>query len=175
MDSKKQTNRLINAIGTVAESSLVFYRAAIGAGATEGEATRLLQAYIAAMPFGKGAAGAEHDGPAKGGPADMTLDEIISNLEDQAKDRESSIDKDDPECIFRTDAKALREAVSLLENLTGEVAAARRDIAALLWLYGHCEYCAHGQKVSYSGASRWGCKLGGAAECRPEWRGRCPK
>ena len=54
----------------------------------------------------------------------MTLDEIISNLEDQAKDRESSIDKDDPECIFRTDAKALREAVSLLENLTGEVAAA---------------------------------------------------
>lgn len=105
----------------------------------------------------------------------MTLDEIIRNLEDQVKDRESSIDKDDPECIFRTDAKALREAVSLLENLTGEVAAARRDIAALLWLYGHCEYCAHGQKVSYSGASRWGCKLGGAAECRPEWRGRCPK
>lgn len=47
----------------------------------------------------------------------MTLDEIISNLEDQAKDRESSIDKDDPECIFRTDAKALREAVSLLAEL----------------------------------------------------------
>ena len=46
--------RIINAIGTVAESSLVFYRAAIGAGATEGEATRLLQAYIAAMSFGKG-------------------------------------------------------------------------------------------------------------------------
>lgn len=62
----------------------------------------------------------------------MTLDEIIRNLEDQVKDRESSIDEDDPECIFRTDAKALREAVSLLENLTGEVAAARRDIAALL-------------------------------------------
>ena len=77
----------------------------------------------------------------------MTLDEIIRNLEDQVKDRESSIDEDDPECIFRTDAKALREAVSLLENLTGEVAAARRDIAALLWLYGHCEYCAHGQKL----------------------------
>ena len=47
----------------------------------------------------------------------MTLDEIISNLEDQAKDRESSIDKDDPECIFRTDAKALREAVGLLAEL----------------------------------------------------------
>lgn len=54
MDSKKQTNRLINAIGATAESSLVFYRAAISAGATEGEATRLLQAYIGAMAFGKG-------------------------------------------------------------------------------------------------------------------------
>ena len=54
MDSKKQTNRLINAIGTTAETSLLFYRAAKGAGATEGEATRLLQAYIAAMSFGKG-------------------------------------------------------------------------------------------------------------------------
>ena len=54
MANKKQTYRLINAIGTTAESSLVFYRAAIGAGATEGEATRLLQAYIGAMAFGKG-------------------------------------------------------------------------------------------------------------------------
>ena len=47
----------------------------------------------------------------------MTLDEIIRNLEDQVKDRESSIDEDDPECIFRTDAKALREAVGLLAEL----------------------------------------------------------
>ena len=137
MDSKKQTNRLINAIGTVAESSLVFYRAAIGAGATEGEATRLLQAYIAAMPFGKGAAGAEHDGPAKGGPADMTLDEIIRNLEDQVKDRESSIDEDDPDCIFRRDAEALREAVGLLSELaeyrkTGLSAADIQEAANLL-------------------------------------------
>lgn len=56
MENKKQANRLINAIGTTAESSLVFYRAAINAGATEGEATRLLQAYIGAMAFGKGQA-----------------------------------------------------------------------------------------------------------------------
>jgi len=105
----------------------------------------------------------------------MTLDEIIRNLEDQARDRDSSVDKDDPDCIFRQDAQALREAASLLEDLTGEVAAAKRDIAALLWLDGQCEYCAHGQKESFSGASRWNCKLGGAAECRPEWRGRCPK
>lgn len=56
MENKKQTSRLINAIGTTAESSLVFYRAAINAGATEQEATRLLQAYIGAMAFGKGQA-----------------------------------------------------------------------------------------------------------------------
>lgn len=54
MDNKKQTENLINAISTTAESSLVFYRAAINAGASEGEATRLLQAYIGAMAFGKG-------------------------------------------------------------------------------------------------------------------------
>lgn len=105
----------------------------------------------------------------------MTIDEIISSLEDQAKDRDSSVDEDDPDCIFRKDAQALREAIDLLENLTGEVAAAKRDIAALLWLDGQCQYCGHGKKVSYSGASRWTCKLGGAAECRPEWRGRCPE
>ena len=56
MDNRKKTERLINAIGTTAESSLIFYRAAVNAGATEGEATRLLQAYIAAMAFGKGQA-----------------------------------------------------------------------------------------------------------------------
>lgn len=167
----------------------------------------------------------------------MTLDEIIRNLEDQAEDRDSSVDKDDPDCIFRRDAAALREAVNLLTelaefrktglpaadiqeavniindamhpdslpaelkswvercvwhvkkcvelheestalkekntDLTGEVEAAKFDIAALLWLDGRCEYCAHGQKVSYSGASRWTCKLGGVLNCRPEWRGRC--
>ena len=54
MDSRKKTDRLINAIGTTAESSLVFYRAAINAGATTEEATRLLQAYIGAMAFGRG-------------------------------------------------------------------------------------------------------------------------
>ena len=39
MDSKKQTNRLINAIGTTAETSLLFYRAAKGAGAKIGRAS----------------------------------------------------------------------------------------------------------------------------------------
>lgn len=103
----------------------------------------------------------------------MTLDEIIRSLKDQAQDKDN-LAGGDPESIFTEDATALRAAASLLEDLTGEVAAAKRDIAALLWLDGRCEYCGHGQKVSYSGASRWTCKLGGAAECRPEWRGRCP-
>lgn len=169
----------------------------------------------------------------------MTLAEIIRSLEDQAEDRDSSVDEDDPDCIFRRDAKALREAgsclaelgeyrrtgltaadiqeaVNLLNNtilpvdlpaelkswverctwhvkkcaelhkelaalidqntdLSGALAAAKYDIAAIIWLNGHCEYCAHAQKVIYSGASRWTCKLGGAAECHPEWRGRCMK
>lgn len=47
----------------------------------------------------------------------MTIDEIIRSLEDQAKDRDSSVDEDDPDCIFRRDAKALREAASLLTEL----------------------------------------------------------
>lgn len=47
----------------------------------------------------------------------MPLAEIIRNLEDQAEDRDSSVDKDDPDCIFRHDAAALRAAVSLLRRL----------------------------------------------------------
>ena len=38
----------------------------------------------------------------------LPLADIISSLEDQAKDRESSVDPDDPDCIFRRDAIALR-------------------------------------------------------------------
>ena len=67
----------------------------------------------------------------------MTLDEIIRNLEDQVKDRESSIDEDDPDCIFRRDAEALREAVGLLSELaeyrkTGLSAADIQEAANLL-------------------------------------------
>lgn len=46
----------------------------------------------------------------------MTISEIIKNLLDQAEDRESSIDPDDPEDIFRQDARALREAARLLSK-----------------------------------------------------------
>lgn len=47
----------------------------------------------------------------------LTLDEIIRNLEDQVEDRESLIDKDDPDCIFRRDAAALRAAAKLLREM----------------------------------------------------------
>lgn len=45
----------------------------------------------------------------------MTLEEIIRSLEDQAIDRDSSVDEDDLDCIFRHDAKALRAAAELLQ------------------------------------------------------------
>lgn len=51
----------------------------------------------------------------------LPLAEIIRNLEDQAEDRDSSIDKDDPDCIFRQDAAALRAAVGLLQELGAQL------------------------------------------------------
>ena len=58
-----------------------------------------------------------------------------------------------------------------VSSLTAELAAAKTDIAALLWLDGCCSYCRFAQKVEYSGANRWTCKLGGGAKCQPEWKG----
>ena len=52
-----------------------------------------------------------------------------------------------------------------------ELAAAKRDIAALLWLNGNCEYCYHGIKDQYAGAVRWKCGLEPGVHCAPEWRG----
>lgn len=52
----------------------------------------------------------------------MPLSEIIGVLRDQVKDRESLVDKDDPNCIFRHDASALRVAVELLEGLKAKKA-----------------------------------------------------
>lgn len=102
----------------------------------------------------------------------MTVVEIIHSLEDQAQDKDK-LAGGDPDSIFTQDAASLRDAAGLIENLSGEVAEAKRDIAAIIWLNGQCEYCCYGQKDSYRGASRWTCKLGSGAECRPEWRGRC--
>lgn len=47
----------------------------------------------------------------------LPLADIISNLEDQTMDRESSVDADDPDCIFRKDVIALQAAVRLLRGL----------------------------------------------------------
>jgi len=52
-----------------------------------------------------------------------------------------------------------------------ELEAAKRDIAALLWLNGNCEYCAYGQKEEYSGAVHWSCSFEPGEHCTPEWRG----
>lgn len=77
------------------------------------------------------------------------------------------------------DIVALREKYGIILELnqkhsgaTEELEAAKRDIAALLWLNGNCEYCKHGRKEEYSGASRWTCALGSGADCYPEWRGK---
>ena len=47
----------------------------------------------------------------------LSLDEIISSLEDQALDKEDFVDEDDPECIFRHDAAALRAATRLIRKM----------------------------------------------------------
>jgi len=47
----------------------------------------------------------------------LTLTEIISSLEDQARDRDCFVDKNDPGCIFRQDAAALRAAAALLQKM----------------------------------------------------------
>lgn len=51
MDRKEHLEQLRNALGMTAEMALIFYRAAIGAGATPEEAMKLIQAYIGAVLF----------------------------------------------------------------------------------------------------------------------------
>lgn len=51
MSKKEQMEQLRNALGATAEMSLIFYRAALGAGATLEEAMKLNQAYIGAILF----------------------------------------------------------------------------------------------------------------------------
>ena len=53
MDKEKKLEQLRNAMGMTAEMSLIFYRAAMGAGASMEEAMKLVQAYIAAVLFGQ--------------------------------------------------------------------------------------------------------------------------
>lgn len=65
----------------------------------------------------------------------------------------------------------VHETVEKYKKLEQKLEEAKRDIAALLWLNGNCEYCAYGEKEEYSGANRWICKLGNGVDCRPEWKG----
>lgn len=55
MDKNKRPNveELRQSLGATAEMALIFMRAALGAGANMEEATRLTQAYIAALLFGR--------------------------------------------------------------------------------------------------------------------------
>ena len=55
-DKQKPMNEkmkgIVNAIGVIAEMTLLFYRNALGAGATPDEAIKLTQAFIGASLFG---------------------------------------------------------------------------------------------------------------------------
>ena len=62
MNRKEQLEKLRNAMGMTAEMSLIFYRAALGAGASMEEAMKLVQAYIAAVLFGQNKKGPEGEG-----------------------------------------------------------------------------------------------------------------
>lgn len=52
MSQKEQVEMMKQAIGAMAEMSLLFFRAAIGVGETMEEALKLTQAYLAAMIHG---------------------------------------------------------------------------------------------------------------------------
>ena len=49
---KKQLQEFISAIGSIAETALLFYRSTLAAKATPEEAMRLTQAFIAAIFYG---------------------------------------------------------------------------------------------------------------------------
>lgn len=49
----------------------------------------------------------------------MNIQEIINSLSDQARDKEA-LANSDADSIFEQDAKALCEAIALLEKLTAE-------------------------------------------------------
>lgn len=56
------------------------------------------------------------------------------------------------------------------ESIKRKLKAAERDIAAILWISGKCEYCKYRIVEEYMGATLYSCSLGGL-DCKPEWRG----
>ena len=69
------------------------------------------------------------------------------------------------------DYSRLFDLAEVFSGMEQELDAAKTDIAALLWLNGDCQYCAHGEKEEFSGANRWHCRLGSGVDCRAVWRG----
>lgn len=101
----------------------------------------------------------------------MNIQEIINSLSDQARDKEA-LANSDADSIFEQDAKALCEAIALLEKLTAErdeykrrAAAAEADILDMLieeggnldlchWCAGNCpdnDYSQCEQKIRWRG------------------------
>lgn len=74
-------------------------------------------------------------------------------------------------CISSDYCRGWNDAVKECKELKEELEQSKKDIAALLWLNGNCEYCAYGVKEEYSGANRWSCKLGNGIDCKPKWKG----
>ena len=70
----------------------------------------------------------------------MTIEEIIHSLKDQAQDKDSFVDKEDSEDIFRRDATALREAAELIEMINGlrTVQGIHPDGATDVWACARC-------------------------------------
>lgn len=64
-------------------------------------------------------------------------------------------------------------ALSEKAKLEMELDAAKRDIAAIIWLNGECKYCKHAKKISYSGAEQFQCTLENRSDCCPEWNNGC--
>lgn len=63
------------------------------------------------------------------------------------------------------------DAAPIGGGVSEELEAAKRDIAAVIWMFGCCEYCGFGKKDEYCGAVRWRCSLEPGAGCKPVWRG----
>lgn len=62
MDQKGQVEGLKNAVGVVAEMSLIYFRALQAAGASAEECMKLTQAYISAWVYGNSQQKQEEDG-----------------------------------------------------------------------------------------------------------------
>lgn len=56
------------------------------------------------------------------------------------------------------------------ERIKRTLKAAERDLAAIIWHSGECEYCKYAVWKEYMGAKKVSCSLP-HDDCKPEWRG----